>query len=214
MSCSCSELFFWPGIVEIARSAKIGPEGGVGGAMEALLDCRSGSDAVGEGKGMIAELYGSLKEHNLVDEVLKKECTVEAGTGFEEDAEDLSLREFCEDRRESEMACVIGDDLDFDTVFAKLVDLFGRSGGAGDQEQVAVDGAKKLRGVGDAKVSIKHDAEEGPASRSVSAVGQEGIVGEHGAYAGEDGVGGVAKLLNFIACRGAGKPMRLIGQAR
>ncbi len=55
---------------------------------------------------------------------------------------------------------------------------------------------------------------EGPASRSVSAIGQEWIVGEHGADAGEDSVGGVAKLLNFIACRGTGKPMRLIGQAR
>jgi len=179
--------------------------------MEALLDCRSRSDAVGEGKSMIAELYGSLKEHHLVDEVLKKECTVEAGAGFEEDAEDLSLREFCEDRRESEMACVIWDDLDFDTVSTEFVDFFDRRGGAGDQEQVAVDGAKKLRGVRDAQVSIKHDAEEGPASGLVRAVGQEGIIGEHGADAGEDGVGGVAKLLNFIACCGASKPMRLIG---
>ncbi len=67
--------------------------------MEALLDCRSRSDAVGEGKSMIAELYGSLKEHNLVDQVLKKECTVEAGAGFEEDAEDLSLRELLRGRK-------------------------------------------------------------------------------------------------------------------
>jgi len=63
-------------------------------------------------------------------------------------------------------------------------------------------------------VGIEYDAEQRPASRSLGAVGQEGIVGEHGTDAGEDGVGGVAKALNLIAGGGPGEPVRLVGESR
>jgi hypothetical protein len=63
-------------------------------------------------------------------------------------------------------------------------------------------------------MSVENDPEERPASRSLGAIRQERIVGEDGADAGKDGVGGMAKSLNLIACCGAGKPMRLIGKAR
>ncbi len=46
-----------------------------------------------------------------------------------------------------------------------------------------------------------------------AAVGELGVVGEDGADAGEDGVGGVAEELYFVAGCGAGEPVRLVGIA-
>ncbi len=47
-----------------------------------------------------------------------------------------------------------------------------------------------------------------------AAVGELGVVGEDGADAGEDGVGGVAEELDLVAGGGAGEPVGLVGEAR
>ena len=61
----------------------------------------------------------------------------------------------------------------------------------------------------DAELAVEDDALERAAAGEAGAVGERGVVGEDGADAGEDGVGGVAELLDFGAGGGAGEPMRL-----
>jgi hypothetical protein len=46
-----------------------------------------------------------------------------------------------------------------------------------------------------------------------AAIGELRVVGEHRAYAGEDGVGGVAEDVDLLAYRRAGDPVGLIGEA-
>ena len=46
---------------------------------------------------------------------------------------------------------------------------------------------------GGAEVGVEDDAEEGAAAGELGAVGEGWVVGEDGADAGEDGVGGVAE---------------------
>ena len=76
-------------------------------------------------------------------------------------------------------------------------------------------------------MGVEDDAEEGAAARQgvgtgesaagwilhSAAVGELGVVGEDGADAGEDGVGGVAEELHFVARGGAGEPEGLVGIA-
>ena len=64
-----------------------------------------------------------------------------------------------------------------------------------------------MRGEGGAEVGVEDDAKEGAAAWEGAAVGELGVVGEDGADAGEDGVGGVAKALDFGAGCGAGEPV-------
>ena len=72
----------------------------------------------------------------------------------------------------------------------------------------------------DAEVGVEDDAEEGtPAwlafgANGTASVSEEGVVGEDGADACEDGVAGVAEELDFVASGGAGEPVRLVGEAR
>ncbi len=58
-----------------------------------------------------------------------------------------------------------------------------------------------------AEGAIKDNAEQGAAAGKADAVGERGVVGENGADAGEDGVGGVAEELRVGAGRGAGDPV-------
>jgi hypothetical protein len=88
----------------------------------------------------------------------------------------------------------------------------------------ACSGADELRGERDAEVGVEDDAEERAAARQgvraeesaagwilhSAAVGELRVVGEDGADAGEDGVGGVAEELHLVACGGAGEPERLV----
>ncbi len=73
---------------------------------------------------------------------------------------------------------------------------------------------------GNAEVGVEDDAEEGtPAwlafgADDTASIGEEGVVGEDGADACEDGVAGVAEELDFVASGGAGEPVRLVGEAR
>ena len=69
-------------------------------------------------------------------------------------------------------------------------------------------------------MGVEYDAEERAATwlavgaQEAAAVGEKRVVGENGADASEDCVGGVAKELHFVAGGGAGEPVRLIGEAR
>ncbi len=62
-------------------------------------------------------------------------------------------------------------------------------------------------------MGVEDDAKERAAAREGAAVGELGVVGEDGADAGEDGVGGVAEELHFVARGGAGEPEGLVGIA-
>jgi hypothetical protein len=62
-------------------------------------------------------------------------------------------------------------------------------------------------------VSVEDDAEQGSASGLTGSVGQGWVVGEDGADAGENGVGGVAEALDFFSGLGTGEPVRLVGSA-
>ncbi|MCU1320298.1 MAG: hypothetical protein JWP98_1816, partial [Edaphobacter sp.] len=73
-------------------------------------------------------------------------------------------------------------------------------------------GEDELRIERDAEVGVEDDAEERTAARFAAAVGEEGVVGEDGADAGEDGVGGVAEEVNLGAGGWAGEPVRLVGE--
>ncbi len=99
----------------------------------------------------------------------------------------------------------------------------------------ACSGADELRGERDAEVGVEDDAEEWAAARQgigtgesaggwilrsaagrilhSAAVGELGVVGQDGADAGEDGVGGVAEELHLVARGGAGEPEGLVGIA-
>jgi len=138
------ELYFRPGVAKVAGDTAVGAEGGAGDVVERLLEVGWRSNSMGEGKGLIAELCLGVEENGLVDEVLAEEGSVEVRAGFEKDAEDLSFGEYLEDGGKREAACVIGDDLDLDAVFAEIVDLPGWGGGAGEDEEIAVSGAEKL----------------------------------------------------------------------
>ena len=61
-------------------------------------------------------------------------------------------------------------------------------------------------------MGVEHDAEQRPASGSLGAIGQKGIVGENRTDASEDGVGGVAKALNLVAGSRSCNPVRLVGE--
>ncbi len=114
-----------------------------------------------------------------------------------------------------------GDGLDFGSGFAEGFDFFaGRGGGGQDQEIgciAAIRGADELRVERDAEVGVEDDAEQGATAgltagaENAAAVGEWWVVGEDGADAGEDGVGGVAEALDLGAGRGAGEPVRLVG---
>ena len=73
---------------------------------------------------------------------------------------------------------------------------------------------------GDAEVGVEYDAKQGAATwlavgaQEAAAVGEKRVVGENGADAREDCVGGVAKELHFVASGGPGEPVRLIGETR
>ncbi len=80
-------------------------------------------------------------------------------------------------------------------------------------------GTDELRVTGDAKVSIEDDTEQGAAAWfpigavQVAAIGELWVVGQHGADAGENGVGGVAEDVDLLARGGTGDPIGLIRKA-
>ena len=77
----------------------------------------------------------------------------------------------------------------------------------------ACSGADELRGERDAEVGVENNAEKRAPTRKSGAVGELRVVGEDGADAGEDGVGGVAEELHMVARDGAGEPEGLVGRA-
>ncbi len=99
-------------------------------------------------------------------------------------------------------------------------DFCGWGGGSAEDEEVVLCcGADELRGEGSAEVGVEDDAEERAAAgehvgaEDAAAVGELGVVGEDGADAGEDGVGGVAEELDLVAGGGAGEPVGLVGDS-
>ena len=68
-------------------------------------------------------------------------------------------------------------------------------------------------------MGVEDDAEQGAAARlaigavEFAAVGELRVISEHGADAGEDGVGGVAEDVDLVACGGACDPVGLIREA-
>lgn len=68
-------------------------------------------------------------------------------------------------------------------------------------------------------MSVEDDAEQGTTAsfaggaEDSAAVRECGVIGEDSADSGEDGVGGVAKALDFGAGSGASEPVRLVGSA-
>ena len=77
-------------------------------------------------------------------------------------------------------------------------------------------GADQLRVERNAEVGVKDDAEQRAAARKIvgaddaAAVGELGVVGEHGSDAGQNCVGAVAEDLDLMACGRPGEPVRLI----
>jgi hypothetical protein len=85
---------------------------------------------------------------------------------------------------------------------------FGGGGFGADDEEVVGGGLDEGAGEGGAEVGVEDDAEQWAAAGEARAVGEGGVVGEDGADAGEDGVGGVAEELGVGAGGGAGEPVR------
>ena len=65
----------------------------------------------------------------------------------------------------------------------------------------------------DTEMSVEDDAKERAAAGLTATVGEERVVGEDGTDAGEDGVAGVAKTLDFGSRFGPRQPVGLVGEA-
>ena len=66
--------------------------------------------------------------------------------------------------------------------------------------------AEELAGGWGPEMGVEDDAQERSAARQAGAIGEGGVVGEDGANAGEDGVGGVAEVVDLSAGERAGEP--------
>ncbi len=102
------------------------------------------------------------------------------------------------------------EDVDFDAAVLKGFAAVGGGGGGGDDGEVAVGGGDEVGGEGDAEGGVEDDAQEGAGAAEAGAVGEAAIVGEHGADAGEDGVGEMADLLDVGAGALAGDPAGVV----
>ena len=94
-------------------------------------------------------------------------------------------------------------------VFEQLAPLGGR-GRSGHHHHIAGGAAHHLRIERQAELRIHHDAQQRAAARQAGAVGQQAIVGQHGADAGENGVVIVAQFLHVGAGALAGDPAAIV----
>jgi hypothetical protein len=124
--------------VEVAGDAGVWAVGGSGDAVEGLLEEVGGGDAFGEGKGLVAQFGVGVDEDGFVGEVLAEESTVEVGTAFEEEADDVAFGESGEDGVEAEASSVIGDSFDLDAERAEGGGLFVWGEGAAEDEEVGL----------------------------------------------------------------------------
>ncbi len=79
--------------MKISTDAGVVSEGFVSCMVESLLKEEGGFDALGERDCARAEFRFGVEEDSLVDEVLGQEGSVEQGTAFEEETEDLAFGE-------------------------------------------------------------------------------------------------------------------------
>ena len=144
MSCFCRELFFWPGIVKITGDTGVEVKGCSRNAMEGVFEFSGGWEAFRKWDCVLAQSYPCVEEDGFIDEILEEERTVEMGTGFEKDAEDLPFCEFCQDSGEGKVASGIGDDLNLDALLRERFDLIWGGSGAGEDEEVTIAGVDEL----------------------------------------------------------------------
>ena len=136
-------------------------------------------------------------------------------TAFQQEAEDVTLGENRENGRKTEAAGVSRDRSNLGAARFEGSDFFLRCGASAKDEEVVLHGEDELRGQGRAEVSIEDNAKQWPSSylSSLASIGEERVVGEDGANAGEDCIRGVAKHVDFCACGGSGEPVRLVREA-
>jgi hypothetical protein len=212
--------------VEVAGDACVGTVGGAGDALEGLQEELRGTKASGEWDRLIAQLGFGVEEDGFVDEVLVDETFVEVGAAFEQQAEYIAFGEGGEDDGKVEAAVAIGYLIDFDTEICKGCASVVGGGFPAEDEEVGFGvwgtacGSDELRVERDAEVSVEDDAEEWTSAVEVlgpedaAAIGELGVVGKHGADAGEDSVGGMAEELDLMASGRAGEPVGLVEMAR
>jgi hypothetical protein len=206
-----------PWVVEIACDAGVwslwGAEGDAGGAAERLFEEERGGDVIRKGDSVVAELCFGVEEDGFVDKVLTDEGSVQPGAGFDEEAEDLAIREGFEDGGKAEVAVIGGQSEDLGSAGFEGGAVRGGSGGCAQDEEVVVGAADEFGGDWNTEVYVEDRAQEGPTSGEIGAVGEGWIVSEDGPDAGEDGVGGVAEGLDEGSGSGASEPVGLIGGA-
>jgi hypothetical protein len=217
-----------PWVVKVAGDGGVGAIGGLGDAVEVLLEEIGGGDALGEGDCLVPEFGVGVDEDDFVDKVLAEEGTVEVIAAFEEEAEDVALGKSGEGGGEAEASGVVRDGFDLDSAFGESGDFGGQGGFVAEDEQVVRGGLDELGSERDAEVGVEDDAEKRASARQnvgaeeaaagwilhSAAVGELRIVGEDGADAGEDSVGCVTEELDGVARGWTGEPVRLVGIAR
>ena len=191
------------GVAQIAFDAEVGAE---------LADLRffhvgRGGGEEGEGRFDVARNFGSEEQDEFVDELSGQGVAVHGGARFEEHAEDFAAAKLGEDCGDVDFAAPSAGANDFD---AGALEFFGFGRvdfGVREDEQVFVGGFDEAAGERNAEFGIEHDAEEALAAFEAAAVGEERIVGDDGADAGDERVGGVAHAVDFGAGFFGGDPV-------
>ena len=181
-----------------------------GDAGECLLELIGGGDSFGEGERTpVAQFDLGVEEDDLVDQVLAEESSVEVRAASRRTLRMLRSARVSRTAGKREATGVSGTVSTLLRLRGGL--LFYRGGAAGpvrtrtSEPCCARNG--RVASCGDAKVSVEDDAEQGAAARvpigavQVAAIGELWVVGQHGADAGENGVGGVAEDVNLVCAR-------------
>ena len=198
---------------EVVVEEEIGGE--VGAELEELsfAGMQGGQGFCGDGASqryvVVAGDFWRVEEEEAVDKAGGKGGGVETGAGFEEDVENFAAAEFLQDRIEVESALPARYAQKFNASVLQFASFGRLERSGGEDEEIVISGFDDARVRGETQARIENDAEERTTTRKATAVGEEGIVSEDGADAGEESVGGVAKAMNFGAGLFGGDPLTL-----
>ena len=197
-------------VAEVAFDANIGAELAETEALQGKIGC---GREMREWHAGVAGEFRCEEERGFVDEIAGKSGAVERGAGLEQDATYFAAREFGDDRGEIDTAAPGACADDFDAGVLQLSGFWGVEFRVREDDEVVVGGFHDAAGGGDAQLGIEHDAQETAAAFESAAIGEEGIVGDDGADAGEERVGRVADAMDCGAGFFGGDP-GAIGLAR
>lgn len=154
--------------------------------------------------------FWCVEKDEAIDKAGGKSGGVEAGAGFEEDIENFAAAEFLHDSIEVEFTLPARDAKKFNAGVLEFAGFGRLEGSGGEDEEIVIGGFDDARVRGETQARIENDAEERTTARKATAVGEEGVVSEDGADAGEESVGGVTEAMNLGTGFFGGDPLTLL----